>query len=34
LIDDQPLKEIISRLYYPAPYAFSIMPADILGQIY
>ena len=33
-IDDQPLKEIISRLYYPAPYAFSIMPADILGQIY
>jgi type I restriction-modification system DNA methylase subunit len=33
-IDDKPLKEIINRLYYPAPYAFSIMPADILGQIY
>jgi len=34
IIDDDPLNKMIERLYYPAPYAFSIMPADILGQIY
>ena len=34
-IDDKPLKEIIKRLYFPeSPYAFSVLPAEILGQIY
>ena len=29
------LKEIISKLYYPeSPYEFSVLPADILGQVY
>ena len=29
------LKEIIKRLYYPdSPYEFSVLPAEILGQIY
>lgn len=33
-IDDKPLKEIILSLYYPCPYEFSVMPADILGSVY
>jgi predicted type IV restriction endonuclease len=34
-IDDKPLKEIIGSLYYPdCPYEFSVLPADILGQVY
>lgn len=34
-IDDKTLKHIISRLYYPeSPYEFSVIPADILGQVY
>ena len=34
-IDDKPLKDIIENLYYPeSPYEFSVMPADILGQVY
>ena len=34
-IDDAPLKRIISHLYYPdSPYEFSVLPADILGQVY
>ena len=34
-IDDKPLKEILKRLYYPdSPYEFSVLPADILGQVY
>ena len=33
-MDDSVLKTIIERLYYPAPYNFAVMPADILGQIY
>jgi type I restriction-modification system DNA methylase subunit len=33
-IDDRPLKHIITNLYYPSPYAFSVIPADILGQVY
>ncbi len=34
-IDDKPLKEIVKRLYYPeSPYEFSVLPADILGQVY
>ncbi len=35
LIDDKPLKDIITRLYYPdSPYEFSALPADVLGQVY
>jgi len=34
-IDDRVLKEIIRRLYYPeSPYEFSVLGADILGQVY
>ena len=34
-IDDKPLKDIINRLYYPeSPYEFSVLSADILGQVY
>jgi predicted type IV restriction endonuclease len=34
-IDDKPLKEIFKSLYYPeSPYEFSVLPADILGQVY
>ncbi|NMB99715.1 MAG: N-6 DNA methylase [Thermoanaerobaculaceae bacterium] len=34
-IDDKILKEIIKSLYYPeSPYEFSVIPADILGQVY
>jgi REP element-mobilizing transposase RayT len=35
LLDDKPLKDILANLYYPdSPYAFSVLPADILGQVY
>jgi len=34
-VDDKPLKDIIKSLYYPdCPYEFSVLPADILGQVY
>jgi len=33
-VDDDVLKKIIKDLYYPCPYEFSIMPAEILGQVY
>ena len=34
-IDDKVIKDIIGNLYYPdSPYEFSVMPADILGQVY
>ncbi len=34
-IDDVRLKPILKKLYYPdSPYAFSHVPADILGQVY
>jgi len=34
-IDDKVLKEIIKHLYYPeSPYEFSVLGADILGQVY
>ena len=34
-IDDGILKDIIKELYLPvSPYAFSVLPAEILGQIY
>jgi predicted type IV restriction endonuclease len=33
-VDDDVLKKIIRDLYYPCPYEFSVMPAEILGQVY
>ena len=33
-IDDKILKEIITALYYPSPYEFSVITADILGNVY
>jgi len=33
-IDDTPLREILDSLYFPNPYEFSVIPADILGQVY
>ncbi len=34
-LDEKPLKEILNKLYYPdSPYEFSVLPADILGQVY
>jgi hypothetical protein len=34
-VDDKVLKELILSLYYPeSPYEFSVLPADILGQVY
>jgi type I restriction-modification system DNA methylase subunit/predicted type IV restriction endonuclease len=34
-IDDKPLKDIIEGLYYPeSPYEFSVLPTEILGQVY
>jgi len=35
IIDDKTIKEILKNLYYPeSPYEFSVLPAEILGQIY
>ncbi|MGA2297098.1 MAG: N-6 DNA methylase [FCB group bacterium] len=33
-IDDKIFKTIINDLYYPKPYEFSVIPIEILGQIY
>ena len=34
-IDDGALRDIIKNLYYPdSPYEFSVLSADILGQVY
>ncbi len=34
-IDDQVIRSIVKGLYYPdSPYEFSVLPADILGQVY
>ena len=34
-IDDKILKDIFKNLYYPdSPYEFSVLPTDILGQVY
>lgn len=34
-IDNSTLKDLIKQLYFPeSPYAFSVLPAEILGQIY
>jgi len=35
ILDDKVLKDILKNLYYPdSPYEFSVLPADILGQVY
>jgi predicted type IV restriction endonuclease len=35
IVDDRPLKNILRGLYYPeSPYEFSVLPAEILGQVY
>ncbi len=34
-VDDVVLKDILKNLYYPdSPFEFSVLPADILGQVY
>ncbi len=34
-LDDKVLKDILRHLYYPdSPYEFSVLPGDILGQVY
>lgn len=33
-IGDIPLKSIITNLYYPSPYEFSVIPIEIIGQVY
>ncbi len=34
-IDDELLRKIIGGLYYPeSPYEFSVLPVDVLGQVY
>ncbi len=34
-LDDKTLKPLLRALYYPeSPYEFSVIPADILGQVY
>jgi len=34
-VDDKVLKAILHSLYYPqCPYEFSVLPADVLGQVY
>ncbi|MDN4638832.1 N-6 DNA methylase [Agreia sp. PsM10] len=33
-VDDDILRTIVGRLYFPEPYEFSVLPADILGRIY
>jgi predicted type IV restriction endonuclease len=34
-LDDRVLKDMLQNLYYPdSPYEFSVLPADILGQVY
>lgn len=34
-MDERVLKDILRRLYYPdSPYEFSVLPSDILGQVY
>jgi type I restriction-modification system DNA methylase subunit len=35
IIDDKVLRDIIRNLYYPeSPYEFSVLPAEILGNVY
>ncbi len=35
VVDDEPLREMVQNLYYPeSPYAFAVLPADLLGHVY
>ena len=35
VIDDEPFQRIITNFYYPdSPYEFSVLPIEILGQVY
>ena len=34
IFGDIPLKSVIKNLYYPSPYAFSVIPIEIIGQVY
>lgn len=34
VVSNEPLVDIIKRMYYPNPYEFAALPADILGRIY
>jgi len=35
VLDDRVVDQIVANLYYPeSPYEFSVLPADILGQVY
>jgi hypothetical protein len=35
VVDDKVLQPILAGLYYPeSPYEFSVLPADVLGQVY
>lgn len=35
VLDDKIIRDIVKHLYYPdSPYEFSVLPADILGQVY
>lgn len=35
VLDDTALRDIVKNIYYPdSPYEFSVLPADILGQVY
>ncbi len=33
-IGDATLRQLLSRLYYPIPYEFALLPADTLGRVY
>ena len=35
ILEDKVIKDIVKNLYFPdSPYEFSVLPADILGQVY
>ena len=34
VVDDKVLKPILTDLYFPSPYAFQVLPVEILGNIY
>lgn len=34
VVSDEILSRILSRLYFPYPYEFSVIPGDILGNVY
>lgn len=34
VVSDSILSSIVGRLYFPEPYEFSVLPADILGRVY